>query len=106
MSCGGGLRRARGVLWLGRRERPQGPRCIPRNVRVTILQAAHRAKRRTRQTLRVRSNTIQVHLSGINKKRDHGPIMVQGWRPAKPDAGLVIKSGFYGVDKATGDRKP
>ena len=26
--------------------------------------------------------------------------------PAKPDAGLVIKSGFYGVDKATGDRKP
>jgi hypothetical protein len=25
-------------------------------------------------------NTIQVPLSGINKKRDHGPIMVQGWR--------------------------
>ena len=35
----------------------------------------------TRQPLRIRSNTIQVHLSGINKKRDHGPIMVQGWRP-------------------------
>jgi hypothetical protein len=46
---------------------------------------SRRAKRRTRQIL---------------------PIMVQGWRPAKPDAGPVIKAGFYRVDKATGDRKP
>jgi hypothetical protein len=39
------------------------------------------AKRRTRQTLRIRSSTIQVHLSGINKKRDHGPIMARDGGP-------------------------
>jgi hypothetical protein len=59
------------------------------------------ARRRTNQLLRVRSNTIQVPLSGINKKKSHG----QGWRRAKPDAGPVIKSGFYGVDKATESHK-
>ena len=63
------------------------------------------AKRRTRQTLRVRSNTIQVPLSGINKKRDHGPIMVRDGDPVEPDAGPVIKSGFYRADPVTESHK-
>ena len=46
-------------------------------------------------------NTIQVHLSGINKKKSDG----QRWRPAKPDAGPVIKSGFYGADPVTESHK-
>jgi hypothetical protein len=36
------------------------------------------AARSTDQTLKIRVITIQVHLSGMNKKRDHGPIMVKG----------------------------
>ena len=39
------------------------------------------AKRRTRQPLRIRSNTFQVPLSGINKKRDHGPMMARDGGP-------------------------
>ena len=49
---------------------------------------------------------IQHHPdSGINKKRDHGPIMVRDGDPVEPDAGPVIKSGFYRADPVTESHK-
>ena len=63
-----GLGFRRGSGRAGREE----PRAATKGVRFRS------AARFTNQTLKIRSNTIQVHLSGMNKKRDHGPIMVQG----------------------------